>query len=298
MSDPVELNTVVVGGGHCGLNLGCWLAEKGDKSYIVLERGEILNAWKHNRWDTFVMNTPMKYSRLHNQSDDVPDTAMGRPLKEDIARWEEHVEKMGVKYREKCEVTSVTLRDGGKFVTDVECADGGGTQYVSSNVVACNGNYDHLNIPECQKALHPSIKQLQSDKFRNETELQDGAVLVVGGGQSGAQLSDLLLKQGRKVYLCTSLVPGSVRSYRGEDVFVWMERTGFSDLTKEALTHLPEQMAMALRYGRIPVTGSTKPISPFSLHRQGATLLGGLENVGDDGVTITLKPNRPMNLGV
>ena len=61
MSDPVELNTVVVGGGHCGLNLGCWLAEKGDKSYIVLERGEILNAWKHNRWDTFVMNTPMKY---------------------------------------------------------------------------------------------------------------------------------------------------------------------------------------------------------------------------------------------
>ena len=69
-------------------------------------------------------------------------------------------------------------------------------------------------------------------------------------------------------------------------------------MTKEALTHLPDQMAMALRYGRIPVTGSTKQISPFSLHRLGATLLGGLENVGDDGMTITLKPNRQMNIGV
>ena len=298
MSDPRVLNTVVVGGGHCGLNLGCWLAERGDKSYIVLERGDVLNAWKHNRWDAFVMNTPMKYSRLHKQSDDVPDTAMGRPLTEDIARWEAHIEKVGVKYREKCAVTSVTLREDGKFVTDVTCADGDVAQYVSSNVVACNGNYDHLYIPECHKALHPSIKQLQSDRFRNETELQDGAVLIVGGGQSGVQLADLLLSKGKKVYLCTSRVPGSVRSYRGEDVFFWMERTGFSDLTKEALTRFPDQLAMALRYGRIPVVGSTKPISPFSLHRLGAKLLGALENVGEDGLTITLKPNRSKNIGV
>ena len=61
------------------------------------------DAWKHNRWHAFVMNTPMKYSRLHNQNDDVPDTAMARPLKEDISRWEEHVKKMGVTCREKCE---------------------------------------------------------------------------------------------------------------------------------------------------------------------------------------------------
>ena len=298
MSNPVELNTVLVGGGHCGLNLGCWLAEKNDTSYIVLERGDLLHAWKHNRWDAFVMNTPMKYSRLHNQNDNVPDTAMARPLKEDIGRWEEHVKKMGVTCREKCEVTSVTLRADGRFVTDVMCADGGVDQYVSSNVVACNGNYDHLSIPECRKALHPSIRQLQSDRFRSEAQLRDGAVLIVGGGQSGVQLADVLLRKGKKVYLCTSLVPGSVRSYRGEDVFVWMERTGFSDMTKEALTHLPDQMAKALRYGRIPVTGSTKPISPFSLHRLGATLLGGLEGVGDDGMTVTLKPNRQMNIAV
>ena len=280
------------------MNLGCWLEERGEHSYLVLERGEILNAWRHHRWDAFLMNTPMKYSRLHNQLDDVPDTAMGRPLTEDIARWQAHVEKMGVKTRERCTVTSVTLHEDGKFLTDVTCHDGGVAQYLSSNVVACNGNYDHQNIPECHESLHPSIRQLRSRQFRNESELEDGSVLIVGGGQSGVQLADVLLGKGKTVYLCTSRVPGLVRSYRGEDVFFWMERTGFSDLTKDALTHLPEPVAMALRYGRIPVTGSNKAISPFSLHRQGAKLLGGLEDIAEDGLTITLKPDRPVNLQV
>lgn len=292
-----ELNTVIVGGGHCGLNLACWLEEQGEgRSYVVLERATILDKWKTCRWDAFQVNTPQFFSRLHGQTDDVADDAKGRPLKNDIALWEAHVKTMGVKVRESCEVVSVTRRDDGKFVTEVRSTDGGPEQYISSNVVACNGNYDHVKIPDCSNALDRSVKQVASENFKNPEEFNAGAVLIVGGGQSGVQLADVCQQSGRKVFLCTSRVPGSVRNYRGEDVFYWLDRIGFSHLTKEALKEMPPEMAMGLRYGRIPITGAVKPISYFSLHRAGVTILGGLDSVADEGRSITLKDNRPENV--
>lgn len=140
--------------------------------------------------------------------------------------------------------------------------------------------------------LDASIKQVRVGTYTNPDALQDGAVLIVGSGQTGVQLGEELLKAGRKVFIATSKVPGTVRSYRGEDVFFWLDRIGMLTMPKEAL---PDPN---MKYDRIPFTGNDHPISYYSLARMGATLLGRLSGISEDGTLATFEDNLQQNLAV
>jgi cation diffusion facilitator CzcD-associated flavoprotein CzcO len=102
-----KVNTVIVGGGHAGVNMACVIAlEQKNRSYIVLEKAQgLFGKWKFNRWDAFKMNTPRKFNRLYGQKDDLKDDAMGRPIADDVALWDKHVEDLKLCYRVGCEVT-------------------------------------------------------------------------------------------------------------------------------------------------------------------------------------------------
>jgi putative flavoprotein involved in K+ transport len=295
------VNTVIIGGGHGGLNLACWIAKtKPELTQVVLERDVTFCKWKKNRWDGFMLNTPQKWSRLYGQQDDVPDTEMGRPIADDVQRWEAHVKALNIDVRDHCKVVGVT-RDAasGVFTTTVECADGGVAEYKSLNVVAASGEYDHVCRPSFADKVHPSIRQVTSDQYKGPAELNDGGVLVVGSGQTGIQLSKLLVDAGRKVSLATSKVAGSVRSYRGEDVFAWMERIGFLGMPTAALAGLPPPVAAAMRYGSAPITGPNSAISYFSLARDGVTILGHVSGVSDDeGLVFGVDGTRSENINI
>ncbi|MCH7876359.1 MAG: hypothetical protein IH965_13815 [Gemmatimonadetes bacterium] len=119
----------------------------------------------------------------------------------------------------------------------------------------------------------------------------DDVVLVeAGGGQAGMQLGEELLQIGRKVFIATSRVKGSLRSYRGEDIFFWLDRTGMLTMPKEAL---PDPN---MKYDRIPIAGNNHPISHYSLARMGAVFLGGLEDISKDGAIATFKDNLQENI--
>ena len=290
MFDTVKVNTVIIGGGHCGINLALNMQEAGKTDYIILERYQLFDQWRTKRWDSFVMNTPLEFSRLHGQDNrGLEWSAMDRPLEDDIAWWLEHVEKKALKYRERTAVTSVE-KEGDVFITTIESAERGPKRYLSKNVVIASGLHANPKTPHFGD-IPATVKCLHSQNYKNTSQLNEGAVLIVGGSKTGIQLSQMLNKEGRKVFLCVSKIGGTIRSHRGDDLFYWMQRLGLNDLTpEEARSKYPEDIAEGLIYGQPAATGSRGPISHHSLHRSGVTILGGLSSV--DGDTVHIKENR------
>lgn len=283
------IDTVIIGGGHAGLCMSYVLKEKG-REHVVLEKKHVLEQWRSYRWDSFMMNTPQAYHRMIGQKDEISDNQMSLPLQKTLASWDDHINANKLPIREHTEVISVIQNEDGKFLVTIKSEGNGPDSYIAKNVIAAPGNYQKPNIPEYATNLSPNIQQLRVGNYSNPKAIQDGAILIVGSGQTGIQLGEELLMAGRKIFIATSKVPGSVRSYRGEDVFFWLDRTGMLTLPKEVL---PDPN---MRYDRIPFTGNNHPISYYSLTRKGATLLGRLSNISKDGTIATFNDNLQENI--
>jgi putative flavoprotein involved in K+ transport len=121
--------------------------------------------------------------------------------------------------------------------------------------------------------LPTAVRQVDSSAYRNAAELADGAVLVVGSGQSGGQIAEDLVRARRRVFLATSRAGRLVRRYRGGDSFNWLTLSGFADVRRRELI---------LENGRLPprpLVGATHTISLQSLSAQGVVLLGRCKGV-------------------
>ncbi len=265
--EAVVVDTVIIGGGQAGLCMSYALQEDG-REHIVLEKGRLLEQWFSRRWDRFMVNTPQKFTRLLGQRDELSDAAMGVPLEKTIETWQTHIQERNFPVREHMEVVSVEQGGDDNFIVRVNSKEGP-SEYRARNVVAAPGNYQIPNIPDCADRLSDEIQQFRVGTFTNPEALSEGAVLIVGGGQTGMQIGEALLKAGRDVFIATSRVKGSPRSYRGEDIFFWMERTGMLQMPPQAL---PDPN---MKYDRIPIVGNDHPISHHSLARLGARFLGG-----------------------
>lgn len=285
----VAIDTVVIGGGQAGLCMSYVLQEEG-RQHVVLEKHRVLEQWRSKRWDSFMMNTPLAYSRIMGQRDGLPDELMSIPLEKNIQLWDDCVKERKFPIRQQTEVVAVTNDESGYLFVKVRCNDQGPQIYKAKNVVAAPGNYQLPNIPECSRNLRSEIQQLRVGTYTNPSTIRDGAILIVGGGQTGMQLGEELLKAGRKVFLATSRVKGALRSYRGEDLFFWLDRTGRLTMPKEQLPN-PN-----MRYDRIPITGNDHPISHFSLARMGGVLMGGLNDISNDGAVAFFKENLQENI--
>lgn len=285
---PENIDTVVIGGGQAGLCMSYALQEEG-REHIVLEKGRLLEQWLSKRWDNFMVNTPQKYTRLLGQQDDLPDTQMSVSLEKTMETWNAHIQNRKFPVREHTEVVSVEQGDNGDFIVKVKGKDGP-SEYRARNVVAAPGNYQLPNIPDCASRLGNDIKQLGVGTYTNPSALPEGAILIIGGGQTGMQIGEVLLKAGRKVFIATSKVKGTPRSYRGEDIFFWMDRTGLLQMPPQAL---PDPN---MKYDRIPITGNDHPISHHSLSRLGAHFLGGLKEILEDGSTALFRDDLQENI--
>ena len=145
------------------------------------------------------------------------------------------------------------------------------------NVIVASGNLNCAARPISSDALSPEIFQIDAAGYRSAADLPGGAVLVVGSGQSGAQIGEELADAGRKVFLATSRVGRLPRRYRGRDVMIWLDESGFLDVRREEVIRLA---------GRIPprgVLGSEHTISLQALGARGIVLLGRLIGIGGDG---------------
>ncbi|MDW3218231.1 MAG: NAD(P)/FAD-dependent oxidoreductase [Acidimicrobiales bacterium] len=274
-----RIHTVVIGGGHAGLNTSRALQRAGI-DHVVLERGRVGETWRTQRWESFRLNTPSWSSALVD-FDQVPGDPDGfMDVRQLCEMMQSFVEHFGLPIRENTDVHRVT-RSGADFV--VEAADG--EEWVAENVIVCSGSQNVPKLPDLAHDLS-GVAQLHAAEYRNPHQLEDGAVLVVGSAQSGCQIAEELADVGRTTILCASNVASVPRRHRGRDVVAWMMDMGVAHTPVGALED------PRARYAAQPMLSGNDgghSISLHSLARRGVTVVGRL--VGAEGTRLQIGDN-------
>jgi putative flavoprotein involved in K+ transport len=184
--------TVIIGGGQAGLTLGYHLARRGRRFVILDANKRIGEAWR-NRWDSLRLFTPASFSRLPGMP--LPAPAWSFPTKDEMADYlESYAERFHLPMRKGVKVDGISKVDGWFVVS------AGDERIEAANVVIATGAHHIPSIPAFASELDPRIVQLHSSAYLNPSQLQDGGVLLVGAGNSGAELS-VELARGRHCVL-------------------------------------------------------------------------------------------------
>jgi len=215
----VRTSTVVLGAGHAGLAMSRCLTQR-SIDHVVLERGEVANTWRTERWDSLRLLTPNWLSRLpgYGYEGDDPDGFLTMP--ETIAFLERYAEVISAPVLTGTTVTSVRLAlDGYEVVTDR------GTWQCRAVVIA-TGACNIPNVPAVAEALPSGIDTVTPKDYRTPDQLEQGGVLVVGASASGAQIAEEIHRSGRPVTLAVGEHIRVPRVYRGRDIKWWMDAAG------------------------------------------------------------------------
>jgi len=279
-----HIDTVIIGGGQAGLAVSYCLSQH-DRPHIILEQAARAgSAWREGRWDSFTAVTPNWGLRLPGaeyQGDD-PDGFL--PRDGIVAYLEQYITRFHLPIRYGVRVTSVEQTGAGYRIETDEIT------YTAANVIIATGLFQQPRIPSCGTGLPPELTQLHSSQYRNPAMLPPGGVLVVGSGQSGAQIAEELHRSGRAVYLSTGGAGRVPRRYRGKDVFWWLGEL-FSRITVE---QLPSPQAKFAPNAHLSGTDGGHTINLRQLAREGVVLLGHLRGVQNGA--ITLAPDLTENL--
>ncbi|WP_300404660.1 MSMEG_0569 family flavin-dependent oxidoreductase [Nocardioides sp.] len=222
-----EVPVAVVGGGQAGLSVSWYLQDAGIE-HVVLEAATAAHEWADTRWDSFTLVTPNWHCRLpgYVYDGDDPDGFMTR---DEVVAWlGGYAATFDPPLVEHTRVTRLTEREGGGFVVTSDGVRGPET-WEAEHVVLATGGYHVPIVPPWAPALDPAITQLESAAYKNPEQLADGAVLVVGSGQSGAQIAEDLHLAGRTVHLALGDAPRVARTYRGRDSMTWLSDMGLYD---------------------------------------------------------------------
>jgi putative flavoprotein involved in K+ transport len=185
-------DVIIIGGGQAGLSMGYFL-KKSNLSFLILDAlSEIGEVWR-NRYDSLRLFTPCYFSSLPGLSLNLHSNSY--PTKDDIADYlKVYVEKYSLPLQMNTKVNRLFLVND-KFVLETNQGS-----IKANNVVVATGPFQKPNIPDFSKLLSEEILQIHSSEYKNPSQLKQGTTLVVGGGNSGAQIAAELSKD-REVYL-------------------------------------------------------------------------------------------------
>ncbi len=245
-----KVTTVVIGAGHCGLAMSRCLADR-SIDHVVLERGEVANSWRTERWDSLRLLTPNWLTRLpgYSYAGDEPDGYMTSP--EVVGLIDDYAKVVDAPVRAHTTVTSVRPDDGGFLVqTDQE-------RWQARAVVLASGACNVAKVPALHEAVSAGITQLTPMDYRSPAQLPDGGVLVVGASASGIQIADEVHRSGRPVTLSVGEHVRMPRTYRGRDILWWMESSGLLD---EGYLEMPD-LVRARNLPSMQLVGSPERVS-------------------------------------
>ena len=221
------LDTIVVGGGQAGLSVSWHLTQAG-KEHVILDRGKIGDTWR-NRWDSFCLVSPNRLCRLPGfpYDGDDPDGFM---LRDEIVDYiNRFADSFDPPYRSGIGVHQIsTSTDTGRF--KLTTSDG---ELTARNLVITVGTHQHPNIPRWHQDLPQGVMGMHTRDYRNSYGLADGAVFIIGSGQSGCQVAEDLHLSGREVHLAVGNAGRIPRRYRGRDIFEWDLATGYMTMPVE-----------------------------------------------------------------
>jgi putative flavoprotein involved in K+ transport len=207
---------VVIGGGQAGLAVAYWLARHDIDFLVVDAHARTGDSWR-NRWNSLKLFTPARYSGLPGVA--FPGDPYHFPTRDDVADYLEWYAKVfALPVRHGVRVSQVRrAQHGFEITTD-------GTTLEADNVIVASGPHHVPRVPAFAAQLDPAIVQLHSSAYRGPAQLPDGPTLVVGAGNSGAQIA-LELAQSRDVFLSGRSVGAMPRRFLGRDIFDWLWRT-------------------------------------------------------------------------
>ena len=274
------LDAVIVGAGQAGLGVSYFLQQNGHK-HILFERGRVGESWLSQRWDSFRLNTPNLRNTLPGlpYEGSEPDGFSSTESLVDYLR--SYVDLFHLPVQTGVTVTSVERADDQQnFIVKTRTNNGQEGSVTSRSVVVASGIQRVPKIPAIHEKLPVEIVQCHTADYRNPQSLPPGAVLVVGSGQSGCQITEDLLAAGRPVYLCTSKVGCAPRRYRGRDLIEWWVDMKIWDVTYASLQDKSISRAAQPQISGIGHYGHT--VSLQHLAGQGVVLLGRLLDIDSD----------------
>jgi putative flavoprotein involved in K+ transport len=264
--------TIVVGAGHCGLAMSRCLAEK-SIDHVVLERGEVANSWRTQRWDSLRLLTPNWMTRLPGfayRGDDPDGYLTASETAHLIA---DYAKDFAAPVRANTTVISVRPVEHGYLVqTDQDT-------WHARTVVSASGAARVPSVPPLQSAVPAGITSLPPTDYRNPSELPDGGVLVVGASASGIQIAEELQRSGRPVTLAVGEHVRLPRTYRGRDILWWMDASGVLD---ERYDEIDDPVrARSLPSMQLIGSPARRTVDLNSLTRLGVRLVGRLAGIRD-----------------
>jgi len=272
LSPAARVDVVVIGAGHSGLAMSHELGRRGI-DHAVLERGEVANAWRTERWDSLRLLTPNWMCRLpgHSYAGDDPDGYMSAG--EVVGFVSDYARLVSAPVFTHTPVTRVAPHDGGYRVSTPR-GDWG-----CRAVVLASGAFNQPALPRVAEGLPRGVAQLSAHSYRNPQQLDAGGVLVVGGSATGVQLAQEIQRSGRPVTLAVGEHVRMPRIYRGRDIQHWMLASGLLDQRIEEA----DDPARARRVPSPQLAGSPEraTLDLNALRAEGVEVVGRLAGIRD-----------------
>lgn len=217
-NEAAVTGTIVIGGGQAGLAAGYWLRRAG-RRFTILDAGEeVGDAWR-NRWDSLRLFTPARYDALPGLG--FPGPRYGLPTKDEVAGYlRDYARRFDLPVCLRQAVEAVT-HDGRRF--RVRTRDG--RALAAESVIVATGANQRPRVPSFAPSVAGSVTQVHSSAYRRPAQLPPGKVLVVGAGNSGAQVAIELAAAGREVVLSGRDTGSIPRTLLGRDIYDWLRPT-------------------------------------------------------------------------
>ena len=268
----MHLPVVVIGAGHVGLAMSRRLTER-SIDHVVIERGEVANSWRTQRWDSLRLLTPNWHARLPGATSNGRDPDGYMSVSELAAVIERYATTIAAPIVDRTTVTRLSVRgDGYEVVTDR------GVWTCAAAVIASGGCVE-ASVPAFAAALPASVTSVTPLAYRSPRSLPDGGVLVVGASATGVQLAEEISASGRPVTLSAGEHVRMPRTYRGRDIFWWIETAGILDERDDEVDDLVR--ARHIPSPQLIGTPQRRSIDLNSLREAGVSVVGRLGRIHD-----------------
>ncbi len=193
MSNETSLETIIVGGGQAGLAVGYFLARQ-KQNFLILDGGSRTGDSWRSRWDSLRLFTPSQFDGLPGRP--FPQPAYQFPTKDETADYlEAYAREFALPLRYGVKVEALDRQEGGYRLR------AGTAAYLAKNVIVATGAYQVPHVPGVAGELNPGTMQLHASAYRNPRQIAGERVLVVGAGNSGAEIALELAGTGKTVWL-------------------------------------------------------------------------------------------------
>lgn len=262
------VTSIIIGAGQSGLAMSHALtAQKID--HLILEKGQIANSWRTQRWDSLRLLTPNWANALPGAPYCGPEPDGYMDVGELANRMTDYANSIQAPLQDNTTVLRLSRTDRGFLIETnkgpLQCR----------TIVVASGACARSNVPEISLDVPNDIFQITPVAYKRPDDLPDGGVLVVGASATGAQLAGEIQDTGRPVTLAVGWHTRLPRTYRGHDVEWWMDRIGLLDERFDAV----DDLARARRTPSPQLIGASRAVDLNALQERGVQLVGRLMDI-------------------